>query len=401
VGDLITHNSQLDFITFKHGKTMKLLEHQAKRILKKVGLPVPAGMVIETVEQVSGALDELGFTSGVLKTQVYAGERGRTGGIRFFKTVAEAERLAGEMLHRRTASGENDGSLVLEEVCAVKKEMYAAITLEREKPGHVVVLCREGGRRIADIAASHPDRILRFYPALKKRIPMDTARKSATFLGLPAGVIAQWHEMLHTLYQIYILRDCLLLEINPLALTEQGGLVLLDCKMEIDDNALFRQRIQGVEPYAELSRAERAVKRDGMSYVKMDGNIGCVANGAGMAMATVDALHACGGKAANFLDVGGSASPEAIGRAFDTVCSHPAVKGILVNIFGGITRCDNITQGIIDHMKLQRRTLPLVVRLEGTRAQEGRKMIEASGITVHTAETIEEGAEKIVGFVLK
>jgi len=380
---------------------MKLLEHQAKRILKKAGLPIPAGMVIETVEQVSCALDELGFTSGVLKIQEYAGEREGSGGIRFFKTMEEAKRLAGELLGRRTTSGENTGSLLVEEACAVKQEMYTAITLDREKPGHVMVLCREGGRRIPDVAASHPDRILRFYPVLKKRIPLDTARRSAAFLGLPEGVVERWHEILHTLYQIYILRDCLLLEINPLALTEQGELVLLDCKMEIDDNALFRQKIQGVEPYAELARTERAMKREGMSYVKTDGNIGCVANGAGMAMATVDALHAAGGRAANFLDVGGSASPEAIGRAFETVFSDPAVKGILVNIFGGITRCDKIAQGIIDSMKSRKRPLPLVVRLEGTRAQEGRKMIEASGIPVHTAETIEEGAEKIVGLVLK
>jgi succinyl-CoA synthetase beta subunit len=379
---------------------MKLHEYQAKAILRRAGLPVPKSEVVHKVEEVQGALAGLGMSSGVAKAQAYTGGRGKAGGIKLFKTAEEAASLTRQLLGMTLVTkqtgpeGVKIHSVLLEEASVIKRELYLAVTLDRAKANIVFILSPEGGMDIEEVAEKTPDRIKKLYPAWGKNVDPALAAEGAKFLGLEGALASGFADVLQKLYQVFQERDCSLLEINPLVVNGEGGLSLLDCKFTIDENALFRQTDTGGDPDAEKDPSEIEAAKFGLSYIKLDGDIGCMVNGAGLAMATMDIIAHHGAQPANFLDVGGSASEEAVTKAFQIITSDRNVKGILVNIFGGIMPCDRIARGIINAVKTTGLKVPLVVRLEGTNVKEGQALINESGLNLTSAVDLEDAAKK-------
>ncbi len=384
---------------------MKLLEYQAKKLLSEVGLPVPKGELVTEVGQVDAALQKLGIERGVAKAQAFTGGRGKGGGIKLFKSSDEAKSYAKDMLGMTLVTKQTGpaGTLIhsvyLEEASEIDVELYVALTLDRAKSCPVFILCPEGGMEIEEIAEETPEKILKLHAPLSTGVSDELLSQSAEFMGIPEKSQAQWGQVLKGLFDMFIKRDCSLLEINPLILTKSGELSILDCKFSIDDNALFRQKDSGGDPYAELTKSEIEAEQYGLNYIKLDGDIGCMVNGAGLAMATMDIIQHYGAEPANFLDVGGSASEEAVTKAFQIITSDPNVKGILVNIFGGIMECDKIAKGIVNAVSISGLSVPLVVRLSGTHSEEGKAIIDGSNLSLQSAETLSEGAEKIVAAV--
>jgi succinyl-CoA synthetase beta subunit len=378
---------------------MKLHEYQAKAILRQAGLPVPKGEVVFKAEEVSEALARLGGNSGVAKAQAYTGGRGKAGGIKLFKTAEEAlshsKQLIGMTLVTKQTGpeGVKIEAVLLEEASVIKRELYVAVTLDRAKANIVLILSPEGGMDIEEVAEKTPDRILKLYPAWGRNIDPALAAQGAKFLGLEGDQAKSFGDILEKLYRIYQEKDCTLLEINPLVVNGAGGLSLLDCKFNIDENAVFRQTDTGGDPDAEKDPSEIEAGKYGLSYIKLDGDIGCMVNGAGLAMATMDIIAHYGAQPANFLDVGGSASEEAVTKAFEIITSDKNVKGILVNIFGGIMPCDRIARGIVNAVKTTGLKVPLVVRLEGTNVKEGKEVIEQSGLNLTSATDLEDAAK--------
>ena len=379
---------------------MKLHEYQAKAILRKAGLPVPKGEVVHKAEEFPAALGRLGKTAGVAKAQAYTGGRGKAGGIKVFKTAEEGaahtKALLGMTLVTKQTGpqGVKIESVLLEELSDVKRELYLAVTLDRAKANIVVIISPEGGMDIEEVAEKHPGAIKKLYPAWGRNIEPALAAEGARFLGLEGSLAAEFADVLQKLYLLFQEKDCSLLEINPLVVTGAGHLALLDCKFTIDENALYRQTDTGGDPDAEKDPSEIEAAKFGLSYIKLDGNIGCMVNGAGLAMATMDVIKLNGGEPANFLDVGGSASEEAVTEAFRIISRDKNVKAILVNIFGGIMPCDRIARGIIGAMKTINLQVPLVVRLEGTNVKEGQALIDGSGLNLTSARDLEDAAKK-------
>ena len=384
---------------------MKLLEYQAKQILIKAGLPVPQGKIVTTADQVPFVLQELNLSKGVSKAQAYTGGRGKAGGVKLFKDTNEAISQTTEMLGMTLVTkqtgpqGTPVHSVYLEEASQIKTELYVAITIDRAKSSPVVMLCPEGGMDIEEIAEKTPEKILKQHPPLNQDFPQELANQGAQFLELPTSLYSSWHDCIQKLYQVFLKHDTSLLEINPLIVTNDDKLSILDCKFNIDENAYFRQQQIEGNPDAEKTESEIRATKYGLSYIQLDGNIGCMVNGAGLAMATMDIIQHYGGAPANFLDVGGSASEEAIAEAFHIITQDKSVKGILVNIFGGIMNCDKIARGIIVAMETANLQVPLVVRLSGTNYQEGRRIINESEVNLHSAETLSEAAAKIVKLI--
>jgi succinyl-CoA synthetase beta subunit len=322
-----------------------------------------------------------------------------------FGSAAEAEAAAAKLLgmtlvtHQTGPEGVKIQAVLLEEQSRVARELYFAVTLDRARANIVFILSPEGGMDIEEIAAKTPEKILKLYPEWGKGPDDAMLRQAAAFLGLEAGQSRQFADIARKLYHLYVARDCGLLEINPLAVDASGNLVLLDCKVNIDDNALFRQTDTGGDPDAEKDAAEIEAAQYGLSYIKLDGDIGCMVNGAGLAMATMDIIAHYGAQPANFLDVGGSATEEAVTKAFEIITRDKRVKAILVNIFGGIMPCDRIARGIINAVRTTGLQVPLVVRLEGTHVEEGKVLIRESGLDIISADDLEDAARKAAATV--
>jgi succinyl-CoA synthetase beta subunit len=384
---------------------MKLHEYQAKAILRQAGLPIPKGEVVFKAEEVAGALAKLGMNTGVAKAQAYTGGRGKAGGIKLYKSADEAlahtKQLIGMTLVTKQTGpdGVKIEAVLLEEASVIKRELYVAVTLDRAKANIVLILSPEGGMDIEEVAEKTPEKILKLYPAWGRNIDAALAAQGAKFLGLEGEQAKSFADILEKLYRTYQAKDCSLLEINPLVVNGAGGLSLLDCKFDIDDNAVYRQKDTGGDENAGKDPSEIEAAKYGLSYIKLDGDIGCMVNGAGLAMATMDTIAHFGATPANFLDVGGSASEEAVTKAFEIISADKNVKAILVNIFGGIMPCDRIARGVVGAVKTTGLKVPLVVRLEGTNVKEGKEVIAQSGLNLTTALDLEDGAKKAAALV--
>jgi len=381
---------------------MKLLEYQAKKVLLKYNLPIPKGKMVAHPTEVPKALQELNLVKGVAKAQAFTGGRGKAGGIKLFNSPGEAADLTQKfmgltLVTKQTGpKGTPVHSVLLEEASQIAKEVYVALTLDRAASSLLLIISPEGGMDIEEVAVSSPHRLRKIHLPFPQPLSQAIIKESFDFLELPASTYSEWEHTIQGLYKAYADSDASLLEINPLIVSGQGHLALLDCKFDIDDNALFRQYELGGDPLAELTPAEVEAKKWDLNYIQLDGNIGCMVNGAGLAMATMDTIQIFGGRPANFLDVGGSASEEAVKKAFEIITSDPHVDAILVNIFGGIMQCDKIARGILGAMRSINLKVPLVVRLSGTNSQEGKQIIDTSELTVISADTLADGAQKAV-----
>jgi succinyl-CoA synthetase beta subunit len=381
---------------------MKLHEYESKQLLYKAGVPVPRGAVITDASQVPGILNALGIESGVVKAQVHTGGRGKAGGVRPFKTESEASKAAREILGMTLVTKQTgpEGLLVkkvmIEESIEVIRELYVAITIDRTKGVPVIMISPEGGMDIEEIAKTAPEKILKIYPDPETPISDELARKAAAFLGLTHAQVCEFCILLNKLYSVFQVRDCSLLEINPFAIDPAGRMWILDCKFDVDDNAVFRQQDIVHEDESDADPSELEAARFGMSFIKLDGDIGCMVNGAGLAMATMDIILREGKNPANFLDVGGSASETAVANAIRIITSDPKVKAILVNIFGGIMRCDTIAKGIVSAVSVSGLKVPMVVRLEGNSVLAGKAIIESAGLGITFADDMADAARKVV-----
>ncbi|NOY53627.1 MAG: ADP-forming succinate--CoA ligase subunit beta [Deltaproteobacteria bacterium] len=384
---------------------MKIHEYQAKEILQEFGVPVPFGHSAATPEMAEKIAERITGRVAV-KAQVHAGGRGKGGGIRLAEDAAGAGRIAGELLGQNLVTpqtgpeGVRVREVLVERAMEIHRELYLAITLDREPALPVILASEAGGMEIEELAARHPRKIHRFMidPALGLR-PF-TIRRMAQVLRIGKHLLPSFLQVASNLYSTFIARDCSLVEINPLVVTEDHHLVALDAKVVIDDNSLFRQPdIAALRDPEEEDPIEREAGEAGLSYIRLDGNIGCMVNGAGLAMATMDMIQYAGGAPANFLDVGGAADVERIGKAFRILMDDSRVRGVLINIFGGIVRCDRVAEGVVEAAAGLKMDLPVVVRLEGTNVAEGRAIFRKSGLAIETASDMLDAATKIVGRV--
>jgi len=382
---------------------MKIHEYQGKAILKEFGVPVPRGIVARSPEEAEAAARELGTDVVVVKAQIHAGGRGKGGGVKLAKSPEEARAIAEQMLgmhlvtHQTGPEGREVKTLLIEEGLPIDKEFYLGITLDRVTGRNVFMASSAGGMEIEKVAEETPQLILKetVDPAVGLR-PFQ-ARKLAFGLGIPSELINQATKFMLALYDAYEKTDASLVEINPFLLTKDNRLIALDAKLNFDDNALYRHK-----DYAELrdlneeEPLEIEASEFDLNYIKLDGNIGCMVNGAGLAMATMDIIKLAGGEPANFLDVGGGASQERVEQAFKILLADENVKAVLINIFGGIVRCDMVANGVVAAAKNLGVLIPIVARLEGTNVEEGRRVLNESGIGIIPATTMTDAAEKVV-----
>ena len=380
---------------------MKIHEYQAKEIIARYGVGVPAGRVVTSAHEAGRATQELGVEA-VLKAQVHAGGRGKAGGVKVVHSADEAEEVARSMLgtnlvtHQTGASGVPVQAVLVEELAEIGQETYLAITVDPVHRGPVVLVSPKGGMDIEEVAASNPDDIHAepVDPALGL-MPFQSRRMAAR-LGLGPALAQPVAQAIGALYKLFVDNDCSLVEINPLVVTTDGELVALDAKINLDDDALFRHAdLRGLRDSTQEDELEAQAVDLGLSYVKLDGDVGCLVNGAGLAMATLDAAIGAGVNPANFLDVGGGASDEKVAGAVGIILSDPKVKRVLVNIFGGILRCDIAARGIVLAYQQKGSTLPLVVRMLGTNVDEGKAILRESGLSVAFADTLAEAAQAI------
>ncbi len=384
---------------------MNIHEYQAKQILAKYGVSVPKGKIAFTPAEAEEAAREFIAEKGicVVKAQIHAGGRGKAGGVKLAKSKDEAANIAKELLgkvlvtHQTGPAGKEVKKVYVEEGCQIARELYLGLVVDRSTQRVVFMASTEGGVEIEEVAAKTPEKILKEYvdPAVGL-IPFQ-GRKLAFGLGIDKASVNKAVKFMTALYNAFVASDCSMAEINPLVITKDGDIIALDAKMSFDDNALMRHKdIEGMRDLDEEDPKEVAASRFNLNYVALDGNIGCMVNGAGLAMATMDMIKLSGGNPANFLDVGGGANKEQVTAAFKLITSDPACKGVLVNIFGGIMRCDIIAEGIIAAAKDVGIKVPLVVRLQGTNVEQGRKLLAESGLNIVSAEKMDEAAQKAV-----
>jgi len=388
------------------GWDMNIHEYQGKEILRKYGVTVPNGKVAFTVDEAVEAAKELGTDVVVVKAQIHAGGRGKAGGVKVAKSLDEVREYANELLgktlvtHQTGPEGKEVKRLLIEEGCDIKKEYYVGLVLDRATSRIVLMASEEGGTEIEEVAAKTPEKIFKEYIDPAVGLQGFQARRIAFNINIPKELVGQAVKFMMGLYQVFVEKDCSIAEINPLVVTGDGKVMALDAKLNFDANALYRQK--DVLEYRDLDEEDpkeiEASKYD-LSYISLDGNIGCMVNGAGLAMATMDIIKYYGGEPANFLDVGGGATAEKVTEAFKIILSDENVKGIFVNIFGGIMKCDVIAQGVVEATKQVGLTIPLVVRLEGTNVELGKKILEESGLNITSAESMADGAQKIVSLV--
>ncbi len=384
---------------------MKIHEYQAKKILKQFGVKVPEGKVIETAAEAYEVAKKLGLPVAV-KAQIHAGGRGKGGGIKLAKTPEEAEREASRMLGSRLVTpqtgpeGKQVRRLLIEKGQAIKKEYYLGIVIDRSQEKPVIMASSEGGVEIEEVARRDPGLILKAHVDPAVGFLSFQARQLAFGLGLEAGLVGRFGQFVAGLYEAFRATDASLAEINPLILTVDGDFLALDAKMNFDDNALFRHpEIAELRDFEEEDPLEIQASRFGLNYIKLDGNVGCMVNGAGLAMATMDIIKLWGGSPANFLDVGGGASTEQVKNAFKILVADKNVKAVLINIFGGIMRCDIVANGVIQAVKDVGVEVPVVVRLEGTNVEQGRQLLKSSGLNFQVASGMADAAQKVCAAV--
>jgi succinyl-CoA synthetase beta subunit len=381
---------------------MKIHEYQAKQILAKYGLQIPKGEVAETAEKAAEIAAKIG-SRVVLKAQIHAGGRGKGGGIKLANGAEEAKKLAKDMIgmklvtHQTGPEGKIVKKLLVEEALEIARELYVGIVIDRTREAVVIMASTEGGMEIEKVAAEKPELIFKEYVNPAVGFAGFQARKLAFQLGLAGETHKQAGKFITGLYRAFEGTDASLVEINPLLITKQGNVLALDAKMNFDDNALARHpEIQAMRDLDEEEPLEVEASKFNLNYIKLDGNVGCMVNGAGLAMATMDIIKYSGGMPANFLDVGGGVSEEAVTNAFKILVSDKDVKAALINIFGGIVRCDLVAGGIVKAAKEIGLNVPMVVRLKGTNMDAGKKILEESGLAFYAADTMKEAAEKVV-----
>jgi succinyl-CoA synthetase beta subunit len=381
---------------------MKIHEFQAKQILSQYGVAIPRGEVAETAAQAGEIARRIGAPV-VLKAQIHAGGRGKGGGIKVAQSPEEAQALAEKMIgmtlvtHQTGPAGKLVKRLLVEEALGVAKELYLGIVIDRARECPVVMASTEGGMEIEKVAAEHPELIFKEWVDPAAGLAGFQARKLAFKLGLAGETFKQAIKFLSSLYRAFQSSDASLAEINPLIITHQGNVLALDAKMNFDDNAVPRHTpIQALRDLDEEEPLEVGASKYGLNYIKLDGNVGCMVNGAGLAMATMDIIKYSGGMPANFLDVGGGVTEEAVTNAFKILVSDKDVKAALINIFGGIVRCDMIASGIVRAAKELGTKIPIVVRLEGTNVEQGKQILKESGLAFTPAASMKEAAEKVV-----
>ncbi len=382
---------------------MNLHEYQAKTLLQKYGIPVPRGQVISMVKETATATSEIDALAWVVKAQVHAGGRGKAGGVKVVKSSAEAQAVANQLLGKTLVTYQNapDGQpvnqLLIEETLPITRELYLSMLVDRSLERVVIVASVAGGMDIEEIAANTPEKILQEVCDPLNGLVDFQARNLAFALGLEGEQISSFTRMAKGLYKLFKDHDLALLEINPLIVTQDGKLVALDCKMTVDDNALYRQKaLAELRDWSQDDAKEAEAHHAGLNYIALNGNIGCMVNGAGLAMATMDLIKLHGGAPANFLDVGGGATAQTVAKAFKIILADTQVKAILVNIFGGIMRCDIIAEGIMTAVKEVGIKIPVVVRLEGTNVDLGKKMLRESGLNIISAENLTDAALQAV-----
>jgi succinyl-CoA synthetase beta subunit len=382
---------------------MKIHEYQGKEILRKFGVTVPRGIPCFSVEEAVKAAETLGGPVWVVKAQIHAGGRGKGGGVKVAKSLDQvkdyAQAIMGMQLvtHQTSPEGQKVRRLLIEEGADIKKELYVSMVTDRISQRVVLMASSEGGMDIEEVAEKHPELIHKIAIDPATGLTDADADAIAAKIGVPAGSIADARKQMQGLYKAYWETDCSLAEINPLILTGDGKVIALDAKFNFDANALFRHpEIVAMRDLDEEDPAEVEASKFDLAYISLDGNIGCLVNGAGLAMATMDTIKLFGGEPANFLDVGGGATTEKVTEAFKLMLKNPGLKAILVNIFGGIMRCDVIAEGVIAASKAVSLSVPLVVRMKGTNEDLGKKMLAESGLPIIAADTMEEAAQKVV-----
>jgi succinyl-CoA synthetase beta subunit len=389
---------------------VKIHEYQAKEVLARFGVPVPRNAVAATPEEAAAAAERLGTPVVVVKAQVHAGGRGKgrfqgtdLGGVKVVKDRAKVPEIARTMLGGKLVTVQTGPAgticrkVLVEEGLDIARELYLAVVLDRAKARPVLMASSEGGVEIEEVAAKHPEKILKEWFDADAGLWSFQARRVGYALGLEKAVVPKFAKLAQQIARAFVDTDASIVEVNPLIVTRQGDVIALDAKMNFDDNGLYRQKqIAGYRDLAEENAAEIEAKKFDLSYIKLDGSIGCMVNGAGLAMATMDIIKLAGGEPANFLDVGGGATREKVTAAFKIILTDEHVRAILVNIFGGIMRCDVIATGVIAAARELGLKVPLVVRLEGTNVEEGKKLLRASGLAIEEASDLADAARKVV-----
>jgi len=382
---------------------MKIHEYQGKEILKRYGVAVPRGVACFSVDEAMAAADKLGGPVWVVKAQIHAGGRGKGGGVKLARSKDEVKAHASSILgmqlvtHQTGPQGQKVRRLLIEEGADIKKELYVGMVVDRATQRVCLMASSEGGMDIEEVAAKTPEKIHKVFVDPSRGLTDAEADDVAAKIGVPAASVPQARGVLQGLYKAFWETDASLAEINPLILTGDGRVVALDAKMNFDSNALFRHpEIVELRDLDEEDPAEVEASEFDLSYIQLDGNIGCLVNGAGLAMATMDTIKLFGGEPANFLDVGGGATTEKVTEAFKLMLRNPNLKAILVNIFGGIMRCDVIAEGVVAASKTVHLNVPLVVRMKGTNEQQGKQILADSGLPIISADTMAEAAERVV-----
>ncbi|WP_048440449.1 ADP-forming succinate--CoA ligase subunit beta [Caenimonas sp. SL110] len=385
---------------------MKIHEYQGKDILRNFGVPVPRGIPAYTVQEAVEAAQKLGGSIWVVKAQIHAGGRGKGGGVKLARSIDEVKSLAGEILgmqlktHQTGPEGQKVRRLLIEEGADIKKEYYVSAVTDRATQKVAFMASSEGGMDIEEVAHATPEKIIKVFVDPAVGLTDAQATELAGGIGVPAASTAQATDVFKKLYKVYMDTDASLVEINPLILEGNGNIKALDAKFNFDANALFRHpEIVALRDLDEEDPAEVEASKFDLAYISLDGNIGCLVNGAGLAMATMDTIKLFGAEPANFLDVGGGATPEKVTEAFKIMLKNKKVKAILVNIFGGIMKCDTIATGVITACKAVNLSVPLVVRMKGTNEELGKKMLAESGLPIISADTMAEAAQKVVAAV--
>lgn len=385
---------------------MNIHEYQGKAVLKQYGVVVPEGKVAFSVDEAVEAAKSLGTPVVVVKAQIHAGGRGKAGGVKVAKNLDEVRTYANEILgkvlvtHQTGPEGKEVKRLLIEQGCDIKKEYYVGVVVDRGTGRVVMMASEEGGTEIEEVAEHTPEKI--FKEVIDPAIGLQAfqARKLAYAINIPGELVNKTVKFMVALYTAFVEKDCSIAEINPLVVTGDGNVIALDAKLNFDSNALYRHKdIVELRDLEEEDQKEIEASKYDLSYIALDGNIGCMVNGAGLAMATMDIIKYYGGDPANFLDVGGGATTEKVTEAFKIILSDPSVKGIFVNIFGGIMKCDVIANGVVEAAKQVSLDKPLVVRLEGTNVDLGKKILNESGLNIVAADSMADGAQKIVALV--
>jgi len=385
---------------------LKIHEYQAKAILREFGVPTPKGEVAFTPEEAKAIAEKLGGGLCVIKAQIHAGGRGKGGGVKLAKNPDEAYEIAKKMIgmtlvtHQTGPEGKVVHKVLVEQGLNIEKELYVGIVVDRGTGKPVVMASTEGGVEIEEVAAKTPEKILKEYVDPSIGLAAFQARKLAYGLNLEGNVAKKAVKFFLALYRAFEAKDASLAEINPLVITKEGDVLALDAKMNFDDNALFRHpEIVELRDLSEENEYEVEASKYDLNFIKLDGNVGCMVNGAGLAMATMDIIKLAGAEPANFLDVGGAANTERVSNAFRLILSDPKVEAVLINIFGGIVRCDMVAEGIVQAAKNVGVNVPIVIRLQGTNAEQGAEILKNSGLNFEVATELKEAAEKVASIV--